>query len=152
MCIRDSNAIVVTDNASSLPAGLSLGNVNGPMVAMRTNPSDQYGKVLIVAGTNGDEVLVAAQAMALRSGMLNGADSPVTGFTLPAKQLPDAEMCIRDRGTEGPGGAKWVHGLPLIRDGAANELGTGLEGKRAIKRESPISTEGSRDLGHLKGG
>ena len=84
------NAIVVTDNAGSLPAGLNLGGVDGPTVAMRTNPSDQYGKVLILAGSNGDEVIAAAQAVALRSGMLNGAQSPITGLTLPAKQLPDA--------------------------------------------------------------
>jgi cellulose synthase (UDP-forming) len=84
------NAIVVTDHASSLPAGMNLGAVNGPMVAMRTNPSDQFGKVLILAGTNGDEVLAAAQAVALHSGMLNGAQTPITGLTLPAKQQPDA--------------------------------------------------------------
>jgi len=89
------NAIVISDNVGSLPAGLGLtgpngGNVSGPMVAMRTNPSDGYGKVLILAGTNGDEVLAAAQAVALRSGMLNGAETSITGLTLPAKQQPDA--------------------------------------------------------------
>jgi cellulose synthase (UDP-forming) len=84
------NAIVVTDNVGSLPAGLGLGDVNGPLVAMRTNPSDPYGKVLILAGTTGDEVLMAAQAVALHSGMLDGAQAPITGLKLPAKQQPDA--------------------------------------------------------------
>jgi len=59
-------------------------------VAMRTNPSDPYGKVLILAGTTGDEVLMAAQAVALHSGMLDGAQAPITGLKLPAKQQPDA--------------------------------------------------------------
>jgi cellulose synthase (UDP-forming) len=84
------NAIMVTDNVSSLPARLSLGNVNGPIVAMRTNPSDPYGKLLIVAGATGDEVLAAAQAVALHGGMLEGAQARITGLTLPAKQQPDA--------------------------------------------------------------
>jgi cellulose synthase (UDP-forming) len=84
------NAIVVTDDMSTLPAGLNLGNVTGPTVAMRTNPSDLYGKVLILAGANGDEVLAAAQAVALHTGMLDGAQVQITSFTLPAKQQPDA--------------------------------------------------------------
>jgi cellulose synthase (UDP-forming) len=84
------NAIVVTDNVGSLPAGLNLGNVSGPIVAMRTNPSDPYGKVLILAGANGDEVLAAAQAVALHSGVLDGAQTSITGLTLPAKQQADA--------------------------------------------------------------
>jgi cellulose synthase (UDP-forming) len=89
------NAIVVTDTVSRLPAWLSLtgpngSNVNGPTVAMRTNPNDPYGKVLILAGTNGDELLAAAQAVALHTGMLDGAQASITGLTLPAKQEPDA--------------------------------------------------------------
>ena len=39
------NAIVIADNAASLPAGLNLPDVNSPTVAMRTNPNDPYGKV-----------------------------------------------------------------------------------------------------------
>ena len=39
---------------------------------MRTNPSDPYGKVLIVTGANADDAVVAAQAVALHSDMLSG--------------------------------------------------------------------------------
>ncbi len=88
--IPPGNAIVVLESVSELPAGLSLGNVNGPTVAMRTNPNDPYGKVLILAGANGDEVLAAAQAVALHTGMLDGGQASITGLTLPAKQQPDA--------------------------------------------------------------
>jgi cellulose synthase (UDP-forming) len=87
--IPKGNAIVVTDNASSLPAGLNLGSVNGPTVAMRTNPNDPYGKLLILAGANGDEVLAAAQAVALHSGVLDGAQTAIAGLALPARRQPD---------------------------------------------------------------
>ena len=92
--IPKGNAIVITDTTSNLPAWLSLTgpngvNVSGPMVAMRTNPNDPYGKVLILAGSNGDEVLAAAQAVALHTGMLDGVQASITGLTLPAKQQPD---------------------------------------------------------------
>jgi cellulose synthase (UDP-forming) len=83
------NAILVTENVSSLPAWLNMGNVSGPTVAMRTNPNDAFGKVLILAGANGDEVLAAAHAVALHTGMLDGAQASITGLTLPAKRQPD---------------------------------------------------------------
>jgi cellulose synthase (UDP-forming) len=83
------NAILVTENVSSLPAWLNMGNVSGPTVAMRTNPNDAYGKILILAGASGDEVLAAAQAVALHTGVLDGAQTSITGLTLPAKRQPD---------------------------------------------------------------
>ena len=53
--IPAGNAIVIAENASSLPAGLGLPTVNGPTVAMRTNPHDPYSKLLIVAGGTPDQ-------------------------------------------------------------------------------------------------
>jgi cellulose synthase (UDP-forming) len=57
---------------------------------MRTNPDDPYGKILIVTGSSADDAIVAAQAIALHSYMLNGAQTPINSLTLPAKQAPDA--------------------------------------------------------------
>jgi cellulose synthase (UDP-forming) len=42
--------------------------------------------VLVIAGANADQALIAAQAVALHSDMLNGASPPSTSFKLPGKQ------------------------------------------------------------------
>lgn len=88
--IPQGNAIVIAENAASLPASLNLSAVSGPTVAMRTNPNDPYGKILIVTGASADDAIVAAQAIALHTGMLSGAQAPIINLSLPAKQAPDA--------------------------------------------------------------
>jgi cellulose synthase (UDP-forming) len=87
--IPQGNAIVIAENPANLPAGLGMTNIGQPTVAMRTNPSDPYGKLLIVTGADADQTLMAAQAVALHSEMLNGAQVPIDALNLPAKRLPD---------------------------------------------------------------
>jgi cellulose synthase (UDP-forming) len=88
--IPQGNAIVIAENPASLPAGFNLSSVIGPTVAIRTNPNDPYGKILIVTGPNADDVIAAAQAVALHSDMLTGTQAPINHLALPAKQAPDA--------------------------------------------------------------
>jgi cellulose synthase (UDP-forming) len=88
--LPQGNAIVVSDGSGNLPAGLNMPTVTGPMVAMRTNPNDPYSKVLVIAGANADQALMAAQAVALHSDMLNGAETSIDNLHLPAAQQPDA--------------------------------------------------------------
>ena len=88
--LPQGNVIVIAENAESLPAGFNLSSVSGPTVAIRTNPNDPYGKILIVTGANADDALVAAEAVALHSDMLTGTQAPISNLTLPAKQAPDA--------------------------------------------------------------
>jgi cellulose synthase (UDP-forming) len=88
--LPQGNAIVISDGSGNLPPGLNLAaGVSGPTVAMRTNPNDPYGKILVVAGSNPDEAVVAAQAVALHSDMLNGAEATISNLQLPGKQQPD---------------------------------------------------------------
>ena len=87
--IPQGNAIVISDSPGNLPSGLNLVDVSAPTVAMRTNPNDPYGKVLVIAGANADQALVAAQAVALHSDMLNGADTAIGDFRLPDRRKPD---------------------------------------------------------------
>ena len=87
--LPQGNVIVIAENPASLPAGLALPAINAPTVAMRTNPNDPYGKVLIVAGADADQTLIAAQAVALHSEMLAGAQSTVETLQLPGKRQPD---------------------------------------------------------------
>ena len=88
--IPQGNAIVIAENAASLPAGLNLSGARGPTVAIRTNPDDPYGKILIVTGASANDAVIAAQAIALHGDILNGAQTPINNFTLPSKQAPDA--------------------------------------------------------------
>lgn len=87
--IPQGNVIFVAENPASLPASLALPTINGPTVALRTNPSDPYGKVLIVAGADANQTLVAAQAVALHSEMLGGGQTTIETLQLPAKRQPD---------------------------------------------------------------
>jgi cellulose synthase (UDP-forming) len=87
--IPQGNVIVISENSGNLPPGLNLPSVSSPTVAMRTNPNDPYGKVLVVAGGDADQTLLAAQAVALHSGMLNGAQATIDSLRLPNKQQPD---------------------------------------------------------------
>ena len=88
--IPAGNAIVISDGPSNLPAGLNLPSVSAPTVAMRNNPNDAYGKVMVVAGADADQVLQAAQAIALHSDMLQGAQSTIDSLKLPDRQGADA--------------------------------------------------------------
>ncbi len=87
--IPQGNAIVISDGSANLPPGLNLPGVSAATVAMRTNPNDPYSKILVIAGSNADQTLIAAQAVALHSDMLNGAQSAIDNFRLPNKQQPD---------------------------------------------------------------
>ncbi len=83
------NIILVVETPAKLPAALQITGVTSPTVAVRANPSDPYGKVLIIAGRNADDVVIAAQAVALNSDMLNGNQVPIDSLTLPSGRAPD---------------------------------------------------------------
>ena len=88
--VQPGNAIIVAENPGSLPGGLNLGPIHGPTVAIRPNPADPYSKVLIVTGQDADQVLVAAQAVALHSELLQGSASTIESLKLPDIPPPDA--------------------------------------------------------------
>jgi cellulose synthase (UDP-forming) len=83
---------VSSDIAShSLPPALTefgLGHVTQATLAVRTNPSDPFGKLLIVAGRDGEQELVAAQALATNPGALSG-DTAQVAVQLPALRRAD---------------------------------------------------------------
>ncbi len=83
------NAIVVSDSPSNLPAGLNMAVVDQPTVAMRTNPNDPFGKVLVIAGQDSEQTIRAAQAVAMNSSLLQGAQTTIDTLNLPARQPAD---------------------------------------------------------------
>jgi cellulose synthase catalytic subunit (UDP-forming) len=87
--IPPGNAIVIADSTANLPPGLMLPQASLPTVAMRTNPNDPYGKVLIITGADANQTLTAAQSVALHSDMLNGPQATIDTLRLPGKQAAD---------------------------------------------------------------
>ena len=83
------NIVLIAENVNSLPPGLNLDPPLSPTLAIRTNPVDPYGKVLIVTGNNPDQTLVAAQALATGWPGLQGAMVVVDQLNLPAKSAAD---------------------------------------------------------------
>jgi cellulose synthase (UDP-forming) len=94
--LPQGNIVVVTESSSELLSELSVGAINGPTVALRPNPNDAFGTVLIVTGMDGDQVLEAAQALALQTGGLQGTSATIGDFTLPdARSADDAPHWAR---------------------------------------------------------
>jgi len=88
--IPQGNAIVIADTSAGLPAGVNLPAASLPTVAMRTNPNDPYSKILIVTGGDADQTIQAAQAVAMHTDTLQGAQTTVDSLKLPDKQAPDS--------------------------------------------------------------
>ncbi|HEY3704596.1 MAG TPA: cellulose biosynthesis cyclic di-GMP-binding regulatory protein BcsB, partial [Terracidiphilus sp.] len=84
------NAIIISDSSSNLPAGLNMAAGTSPIVAMRPNPNDPYGKVLVISGGDPDQVLVAAQALAMQSSLLQGPQVSIDRLALPSKMAADS--------------------------------------------------------------
>ena len=61
------NALVLALRNSKLASELSLPPGTGPLLAMRDNPSDLYGKLLIIAGSTSDDLLETARTLVTAS-------------------------------------------------------------------------------------
>ena len=90
--IPAGNAIVFGAQGST-PGGLSLSqlglqNVQGATLAVRTNPGDAFGKLLVVAGADDEQVLQAAQALTLNPGAMAG-DTAQVAVRLPQPRVAD---------------------------------------------------------------
>jgi cellulose synthase (UDP-forming) len=87
--IPPGNALVIAEQPSDLPASLNVSATSGPMLAMRTNPSDPSSKVLLVTGDSADDLVKAATALTLGGGFLQGPQVNVPPMTAPAPRKPD---------------------------------------------------------------
>ena len=91
--IPTGNAIVISESTAQLPAGLSLPSATGPMIAMKTNPTDPYAKLLVISGDNGDDLVTAAQGLTLSHGdIFQGETASINGktFKMDARSPDDA--------------------------------------------------------------
>ncbi|MCL6463157.1 MAG: UDP-forming cellulose synthase catalytic subunit [Acidobacterium ailaaui] len=89
------NVVLFADSFSDLPPGLNV-NGDGALVAVRANPNDPYGKVLIVAGNSGEQLLAAARALALGNSLLQGRTANISQIQLPpARKEDDAPLWLK---------------------------------------------------------
>lgn len=87
--LPSGNAIVIVERDSDDARKLfGLERIAGPTVAIRANPSDSQGKLLILAGQNASQTLQAAQALVLNPSVLSGSTVELR-VHLPAARQPD---------------------------------------------------------------
>ena len=96
------NAIVISEDASLIPASLGMSGASGATVAMVGNPFDPYSNLLVVTGTNADELLSAAMGLTLNADTWQGSQMSIQ-TRLPAARMPDDAP--RWLSTEGDPGA-----------------------------------------------
>jgi len=90
------NAVVLTLRASPLAAGLALASQPGPLIAVRDNPKDPYGKLLIIAGEKTGDLLTAARALVTRDNAAKHADAArVTRQAIARRREYDAPRWLK---------------------------------------------------------
>jgi cellulose synthase (UDP-forming) len=73
--LPQGNAVVLTLRSSALAANLLLPSQPGALIAIRDNPHDPYGKLLILAGDRPEDLLQAARALVTRNNYQSHADA-----------------------------------------------------------------------------
>jgi cellulose synthase (UDP-forming) len=91
--IPAGNAIIFASDKTLLPASLQLPASAGPLLALRPNPSDDKGSVLVLAGDGEEQLLRVAQTLSLTrsaNGQSQGAFVSLSGdsTTVPDVALP----------------------------------------------------------------
>ncbi|MBK7927594.1 MAG: UDP-forming cellulose synthase catalytic subunit [Bryobacterales bacterium] len=81
--IQRGNAIVFATSESELIRSLGLEAVQGPEIAIRTNPLDPFGKLLVITGRTGAELRTAAQILAAGNFPKDGDRAALTGIRVP---------------------------------------------------------------------
>jgi len=83
----DDQAVVV-GTAATLPAGLALPSINGPLLAVADNPAAPGRKLLVVTGRTAAEVDDAVAALVLGRAALSGPAATVAHVDLGAPRKP----------------------------------------------------------------
>jgi cellulose synthase (UDP-forming) len=90
------NAVVFALRDSELWRSLSLPSQTGPLIAMRDNPRDAYGKLLIIAGERTKDLLTAARALVTRNNFQSRTDAVyLRDVNLAARNEFDAPRWLR---------------------------------------------------------
>ncbi len=82
----NGNAVVFALRDSKLLSGLSLPSGPGPLLAMRDNPHDPYGKLLIITGDTSEDLVEAARLLASDRRMPRAANVGISAVSVPASR------------------------------------------------------------------
>jgi cellulose synthase (UDP-forming) len=93
--LPNGNAVVFALHHSPLLAGLSLPSEPGPLLAMCDNPHDPYGKLLIVTGSDSEDLLEAARSLTSENQTLRGASVHTPGIRVSVRQAYDAPRWLQ---------------------------------------------------------
>lgn len=94
--LPDGNAIVFVRRGSQLATNLSLPSNTGGLLAIRDNPRDPYGKLLILAGDNTKDLLAAARVLVTRNHYQAHIDVAFAGdVSMPTRQRYDAPRWLK---------------------------------------------------------
>jgi cellulose synthase (UDP-forming) len=94
--LPEGNGLVIARRGSALEASLALPDQPATVVAIRNNPRDPYGKLLIVAGPTAADLLTAARAFVLSDVSRVHSDAAgVTGINVPARREYDAPRWLQ---------------------------------------------------------
>ena len=89
--LPQGNAVVLSTRGSDLASQLSVPTKPGPALAIRDNPKDPYGKLLIVAGDSPEDLIAAARALVTRNNAQRHTDAvSVQPVQLPVRREYDA--------------------------------------------------------------
>jgi cellulose synthase (UDP-forming) len=70
--LTPGNCVIITTLGSPLLQHFDVQGIHGPAIAMRNNPIDPYGKVLLILGTSSEQALTAARSFASGEFSRNG--------------------------------------------------------------------------------
>jgi cellulose synthase (UDP-forming) len=77
------NVIAFAVKGSPLIPDPGINALAGPAIALRDNPSDPYGKVLVITGDNSEQILAAARAVASGRFPRDGDSAELGGIEMP---------------------------------------------------------------------
>lgn len=92
--VPTGNAVVFA-TPEAQPPGLGLPPITGPTLSVVGNPADAFGRLLVVAGRNDDELRAAATTLALGSVALSGTTMTLGTPSVPPRQPYDAPRWLR---------------------------------------------------------
>jgi len=90
--IPAGNAILLSSDRSALPASLLLPVGSGPLIALRNNPADPYGSLLVLTGDDEAQLLTVARTLSLTKSAT--PTTPPQGLPLSGdtQQIPDLAL------------------------------------------------------------
>jgi cellulose synthase (UDP-forming) len=111
--IPTGNAIVFSADSTLLPGSLKMPAGGGPTLALRSNPSDANGSVLVLAGEDEEQLLTVARTLALTRSAT--ASTPAEGLPLSGDtaHIPDLVLPAARARNDAPRWLATGHAIPL---------------------------------------